>query len=63
MTPPDPASPPAWSHDGERITMGSVELEFLATPGHTPESISIVVRDLSGRTGGRAPGAGRSADR
>jgi hydroxyacylglutathione hydrolase len=29
--------------DGERITLGEVELEILATPGHTPESISIVV--------------------
>jgi hydroxyacylglutathione hydrolase len=29
--------------DGERIRLGEVELEVLATPGHTPESISIVV--------------------
>jgi hydroxyacylglutathione hydrolase len=29
--------------DGERIRLGEVELEILATPGHTPESISIVV--------------------
>jgi hydroxyacylglutathione hydrolase len=30
-------------HDGERISLGQVTLEILETPGHTPESISIVV--------------------
>jgi len=29
--------------DGERLDLGRVVLEFRATPGHTPESISIVV--------------------
>src|SRR3954469_24813421 len=29
--------------DGERIELGQVSLEFRATPGHTPESICIVV--------------------
>ena len=29
--------------DGERISLGQVELEILHTPGHTPESISVVV--------------------
>ncbi len=29
--------------DGERISLGEVELQILHTPGHTPESISIVV--------------------
>jgi glyoxylase-like metal-dependent hydrolase (beta-lactamase superfamily II) len=29
--------------DGERIALGRVSLEFRATPGHTPESICIVV--------------------
>jgi hydroxyacylglutathione hydrolase len=29
--------------DGERLGLGGVVLEFRATPGHTPESISIVV--------------------
>jgi hydroxyacylglutathione hydrolase len=29
--------------DGERYSLGEVTLEILATPGHTPESISIVV--------------------
>jgi hydroxyacylglutathione hydrolase len=31
--------------DGQRICLGDVTLEALATPGHTPESISIVVRE------------------
>ncbi len=34
--------------DGERISLGDVELEILHTPGHTPESISIVVHEHSG---------------
>src|SRR5207302_8172656 len=29
--------------DGERILLGDVVLEIRATPGHTPESISVVV--------------------
>ncbi|MFT7598422.1 MAG: hydroxyacylglutathione hydrolase [Acidimicrobiales bacterium] len=29
--------------DGERISLGEVELEVRHTPGHTPESISVVV--------------------
>jgi hydroxyacylglutathione hydrolase len=29
--------------DGERIGLGSVTLEIMATPGHTPESISVLV--------------------
>jgi hydroxyacylglutathione hydrolase len=29
--------------DGERLSLGDVELEFRHTPGHTPESMSIVV--------------------
>jgi glyoxylase-like metal-dependent hydrolase (beta-lactamase superfamily II)/rhodanese-related sulfurtransferase len=29
--------------DGQRISLGQVTLEILATPGHTPESICIVV--------------------
>ncbi|RMH77444.1 MAG: MBL fold metallo-hydrolase [Actinomyces sp.] len=31
--------------DGERISLGEVTLEIRHTPGHTPESISIVVYD------------------
>ena len=30
--------------DGEVIDLGGVQVEVLATPGHTPESISLVVR-------------------
>jgi len=33
--------------DGDRLELGSVRLETLETPGHTPESISILVYDLS----------------
>jgi rhodanese-related sulfurtransferase len=31
--------------DGEQLRLGDVTLEVLATPGHTPESISVVVRE------------------
>ena len=31
--------------DGDEVRMGRVTLKFLETPGHTPESISIVVTD------------------
>ncbi|RDH79965.1 MBL fold metallo-hydrolase [Mycolicibacterium moriokaense] len=31
--------------DGERISLGDVDLEILSTPGHTWESISVVVRE------------------
>ena len=34
--------------DGERISLGEVELEILHTPGHTPESISVVVWEKAG---------------
>lgn len=30
-------------HDGQRISLGEVTFEILTTPGHTPESISVVV--------------------
>ena len=30
-------------HDGQRLSLGEVTLEILATPGHTPESICVVV--------------------
>jgi glyoxylase-like metal-dependent hydrolase (beta-lactamase superfamily II)/rhodanese-related sulfurtransferase len=50
-----PGFPARLVHDGERITMGEVELEFLATPGHTPESISVVVRDMSRADGDERP--------
>jgi hydroxyacylglutathione hydrolase len=35
--------------DGEKYSLGDIELEILQTPGHTPESISIVVREQPGR--------------
>jgi hydroxyacylglutathione hydrolase len=34
-------------HDGNIVEFGRVRLKALETPGHTPESISIVVYDLS----------------
>jgi hydroxyacylglutathione hydrolase len=33
--------------DGERLDIGEVSFEFLHTPGHTPEHISLVVTDRS----------------
>lgn len=35
-------------HDGDRISLGEVVLEFRETPGHTPESISVVVWEHDG---------------
>ncbi len=32
-------------HDGDEIRIGKVALRFLETPGHTPESISVLVFD------------------
>lgn len=34
--------------DGERYSLGEVTLQFLHTPGHTPESLSIVVYEHPG---------------
>jgi DMSO/TMAO reductase YedYZ molybdopterin-dependent catalytic subunit/glyoxylase-like metal-dependent hydrolase (beta-lactamase superfamily II) len=34
--------------DGDRLSLGEVTLEILATPGHTPESICIVVYEHPG---------------
>ena len=31
--------------DGDQVQFGSVKLQFLETPGHTPESISVLVYD------------------
>ena len=36
--------------DGERYSLGEVQLEFRHTPGHTPESMSIVVYERAGDT-------------
>lgn len=42
---------PAWEHvplrEGDVLEFGDVRLRILETPGHTPESISIVVYDLA----------------
>jgi glyoxylase-like metal-dependent hydrolase (beta-lactamase superfamily II)/rhodanese-related sulfurtransferase len=37
--------------DGDTLEFGDVRLEILETPGHTPESISIVVVDLASDPG------------
>jgi hydroxyacylglutathione hydrolase len=34
--------------DGQQLSLGDVNLEILATPGHTPESISVVIREHAG---------------
>jgi hydroxyacylglutathione hydrolase len=34
-------------HDGDILELGPVRLKVLETPGHTPESISIIAYDLS----------------
>ncbi|HET6952084.1 MAG TPA: rhodanese-like domain-containing protein [Acidimicrobiales bacterium] len=34
--------------DGEVIDLGAVQVEVLHTPGHTPESVSLVVRPAAG---------------
>jgi hydroxyacylglutathione hydrolase len=36
--------------DGDRIELGGVRLQALETPGHTAESISIVVHDIAARS-------------
>jgi hydroxyacylglutathione hydrolase len=38
-----PEFPTRKLEDGERLELGEVVLQFLHTPGHTPESLSIVV--------------------
>jgi hydroxyacylglutathione hydrolase len=30
-------------HDGQRLPLGQVTLQILATPGHTPESVCVAV--------------------
>jgi len=51
-------------HDGDVIETGSVRLQFLETPGHTPESVSVVVYDLQtkARTGAVKPHAVLTGD-
>jgi glyoxylase-like metal-dependent hydrolase (beta-lactamase superfamily II)/rhodanese-related sulfurtransferase len=38
--------------DGQHLSLGGVSLEILATPGHTPESISVVIHDDGGEPWG-----------
>lgn len=33
-------------HDGQRLESGNVQLDVVHTPGHTPDSVCLVVRDL-----------------
>jgi hydroxyacylglutathione hydrolase len=33
-------------HDGQRLESGNVLVDILHTPGHTPDSVCLVVRDL-----------------
>ena len=35
-------------HDGQRLPLGAVTLQILATPGHTPESICVLVWEHPG---------------
>lgn len=44
----EPEFPARKLADGERISLGEVELEIRHTPGHTPESISVVVWERPG---------------
>src|SRR5690242_18655243 len=38
-------------HDGDQLRFGKCHLKFLETPGHTIESVSVVVTDLEKPTG------------
>ena len=38
--------------DGDEITIGKVVLRIMETPGHTPESISVLVTDTEAGEGG-----------
>ena len=37
--------------DGDELTVGGVKLRFLETPGHTPESITIIAEDTTDLAG------------
>ena len=49
-------------HDGQSVEFGDVRLKILETPGHTPESISILVYDLKRPAGDAAPYAVLTGD-
>ena len=40
--------PVDYAHDGQSYSLGEVELEIISTPGHTPESVCVVVRERPG---------------
>jgi hydroxyacylglutathione hydrolase len=41
-------------HDGFEVKMGTVRIRALETPGHTPESVCLVLTDESQAVGGKA---------
>jgi glyoxylase-like metal-dependent hydrolase (beta-lactamase superfamily II)/rhodanese-related sulfurtransferase len=45
------------AEDGSVFRVGELKIEVLATPGHTPESISLLVADLSTQVGGQSKAA------
>ncbi len=49
-------------HDGDILEFGRVRLKALETPGHTPESISILVYDLNAPSGDTQPYAVLTGD-
>ena len=42
--------------DGDEIKIGKVVLRIIETPGHTPESISVLVSEDTGEEGNRGTG-------
>jgi hydroxyacylglutathione hydrolase len=43
----EPAFPTTPIEDGSEIRVGNISLKMLHTPGHTPDSVSLLVSDLS----------------
>ncbi|HUG37493.1 MAG TPA: MBL fold metallo-hydrolase, partial [Candidatus Limnocylindrales bacterium] len=43
----EPAFPTTPIEDGSEIRLGNISLKMLHTPGHTPDSVSLLVSDLS----------------
>ncbi|MEQ1354613.1 MAG: rhodanese-like domain-containing protein [Candidatus Acidiferrum sp.] len=42
-------------HDGDIVEFGRIRLKMMETPGHTPESVSIIVYDLDAATSDEQP--------
>jgi glyoxylase-like metal-dependent hydrolase (beta-lactamase superfamily II)/rhodanese-related sulfurtransferase len=40
--------------DGDHLTIGRAKLRFMETPGHTPESICVLVTEVEAKAGGDA---------